>query len=162
MAYLTCPIDIDFSHVHDLISLGKGIPMKKGCTIGMRFMHVSVIFTLCLCFVTFISKLALGMVYKGITRHLNIKEMNRGLGMLEAGCFHWHVAGVLGVSQNTVARVWERFQTHGNVRWSWEGQNTVWRPFYCHQRVTSVLLNGNRPMKRLAECHWGKIFYSNN
>ena len=36
--------------------------------------------------------------------------------MHEAGFSNWHVTGVLGVSQSTVARMQERFQTHGNVR----------------------------------------------
>lgn len=35
--------------------------------------------------------------------------------MLEAGRSQRHVAGVLGVSQSTVARMWRRFQTYGHV-----------------------------------------------
>ena len=41
MAYLICPADIDFSPLPHLISTGKVIPMKKGCTIGM-YLHVHV------------------------------------------------------------------------------------------------------------------------
>ena len=53
------------------------------------------------------------MVYKQIIQRRDAEEMNRGLGMLGAGRFQWHVAGVIGVSQNIDARVWE---THENVR----------------------------------------------
>ena len=42
--------------------------------------------------------------------------MNRRIGILEAGLSEWYVACVLGVSQSTVARMWEQLQTPGNVR----------------------------------------------
>ena len=62
-------------------------------------------------------RLAFGMVYMRMIRSLDdAEEMNRGLGMLEAGRFQWHVAGVLGVSQNTVARMRERFQILGRFK----------------------------------------------
>ena len=55
------------------------------------------------------------MVYKRIIRRRDVEEMNRGIGMLEAVRYQWHVSGVLRVAQNTVVRMWEWFQTHGNV-----------------------------------------------
>ena len=49
-------------------------------------------------------------------QRLDAEEINRGIGMLEAGLSQLHVAGVLRVSKSTVARMRERFRTHGNVR----------------------------------------------
>ena len=45
------------------------------------------------------------------------RMINRGIEMLKAWNFQQHVTGVLGVSQGTVARMWVRFQSHGNVRY---------------------------------------------
>ena len=83
---------------------GKRDTHETGCAIGMYLMYISVVFKLCLCIVTFISKLALGMVNKRIMRRLDAEDVNRGLGMLEAGRTQWHV-GVLGMFQGTVARM---------------------------------------------------------
>ena len=38
-----------------------------------------------------------------VRRRLNVDEMNRGIGLLEAGLSQRLVAGVLGVSQSVVA-----------------------------------------------------------
>ena len=65
------------------MSMGKVIPMKRGCAIGIYLMYISAIFKLYLYIVTFISKLALG---------LDTEEMNRLLGVLEVERFQWHVA----------------------------------------------------------------------
>ena len=56
------------------------------------------------------------------------KTINRETGMLEVGHSQRHVAGVIGVSQSTVARIWERFVTHGNARYRHGG---------CRKRVTT-------------------------
>ena len=113
MTYLTCPEDIDFSPVHGLMSMGKGISMKKVCAIDIFFVYISVVFKICLCIVMFISKLVLGMVYKRIIRRLDAEEMNKGLQLFEAGRFQWHVAGALGVSRTLLQgcgeSVYERF-----------------------------------------------------
>ena len=61
--------------------------------------------------VTFISKLAVYMINLRIRRRLDAEEMNRWIGVLEAGLSQRHVAGVLGVPQSTVARMLERFRT---------------------------------------------------
>ena len=91
MSYQTCPGDIDFSPAPGLISTGTIIPMEKGVSLVCTFMYIFVIFKLHLCMVTFISQLALGMA------NLRIR-----------GCLSQrHVAGVLGVSHTTVARMWE-------------------------------------------------------
>ena len=71
MAYVTRPVDIDFSHVHSLMSMGEGILMKNECVMDMYLVYISVIFKLCLCIVTFISKLALGMIYERIIWRLD-------------------------------------------------------------------------------------------
>ena len=39
---------IDVLPVHGPMSMGKGIPMKKGCVIGMYLIYISVIFKFCL------------------------------------------------------------------------------------------------------------------
>lgn len=62
-----------------------------------------------------ISNLALVMANLRQTRRIDDEEMNSWVGMLEAGCSKRHVAGVLGVSMSTVARMWRRFQTYGHV-----------------------------------------------
>ena len=46
---------------------------------------------------------------------LSEEEMNRGIGMLEAGLSQREVARVLGVSQSVVSRMWTRFHLNGNV-----------------------------------------------
>ena len=87
--------------------------MKKGCTIGMYLMYISFIFKLSLCIVYNVYvKSTIGIVYKRIIRRLDAEEMNSGLGMLETGRFQRHETGVLGVAKNTLARMWEWFQTH--------------------------------------------------
>ena len=49
-------------------------------------------------------------------RHcLSEEEMNRGIGMLEAGLSQRKVARVLGVSQSVVSRMWTRFHLTGNL-----------------------------------------------
>ena len=48
--------------------------------------------------------------------------------MLEAGHCQRHVTGVFEVSQSTVAKMWGRFRTHGNVRYK-HGS--------CRERVTT-------------------------
>jgi transposase len=50
-----------------------------------------------------------------VRRRLIEDEMNRGIGMLEAGRSQRHVAHVLGVSQSVVSRMWNQFQMTGNV-----------------------------------------------
>ena len=92
--------------------------MEIGCAIGM-YLHehrLFVTFKLCLCMITFISKLTMCMAELKIRRRLDAEEMNRGIGILEAELSQRHAAGVHGVSHSTVARVWEWFRTHGNVR----------------------------------------------
>ena len=61
--------------------------------------------------VTYTSKLVLGTADLRIRLCLDPEEMNRGVGMIEAGLSQRHVAGVLVVLQSTVARTWERFRT---------------------------------------------------
>jgi transposase len=48
-------------------------------------------------------------------RRLSEDEMNRGIGMLEAGRSQRHVTHVLGVSQSVVFRMCNRFQMTGYV-----------------------------------------------
>ena len=50
-----------------------------------------------------------------VRRCLTLEEMNRGVGMLEVGASQRHVARQLGVSQSVVARMWSRYQMHGDV-----------------------------------------------
>ena len=55
------------------------------------------------------------MADRRLRRHLSQDEMNRGIGMLHSGLSQRHVANVLGVSQNVVSRMWNRFITTGNL-----------------------------------------------
>jgi transposase len=55
------------------------------------------------------------MANREVRRRLIKDEMNMGIGMLECGRSQRHVAHVLGVSQNVVSRVLNRFQMNGNV-----------------------------------------------
>ena len=97
MAYISCPGNIAFFTCTWLDVHGKRGYHEE----GVRHWHVPhVHISYILCIVTFTSKLALCMFYKRIIRSLYTEEVNRGSGMLEAGCFQWHVAGVLEVSQN--------------------------------------------------------------
>ena len=56
------------------------------------------------------------MADRRLRRHLSQDERNRGIGMLHSGLSQRHVANVLGVSQNVVSRMSNRFITTGNVR----------------------------------------------
>ena len=104
-------VDIDFSPVPRLIATGKVIPMTNGSATGM-YLHVHI---------RYIQTLPVhsNLYFKLSTGHglLMNKTINREKGMLEAGHSQQHVVGVLGVSQSTVARIWERFGTHGNARY---------------------------------------------
>ena len=55
------------------------------------------------------------MADRQVWRRLSEEEMNRGIGMLEAGLSQREVARVLGVSQSVVSRMWTRFHLTGNV-----------------------------------------------
>ena len=55
------------------------------------------------------------MADRQVRRRLSEEEMNRGIGMLEAGLSHSEVARVLGVSQSVVLRMRTRFYLIGNV-----------------------------------------------
>ena len=55
------------------------------------------------------------MADRQVRRRLSEEEMNRGIGMLEAGLSQMEVARVLGVSQSIVSRMWTRFHLTGNV-----------------------------------------------
>ena len=55
------------------------------------------------------------MADRQVRRRLSEEEMNKGIGMLEAGLSHREVASVLGVSQSVVSRMWTRFELTGNV-----------------------------------------------
>ena len=55
------------------------------------------------------------MADRHLRHHLSHDEMNRGIGMLHSGLSQRHVTNVLGVSQNVVSRMWNRFITTGNV-----------------------------------------------
>ena len=65
--------------------------------------------------VKFWSNLTQGMADRQVRRRLSEEEMNRGIGMLEAGLSQREVARVLGVSQSVVSRMWTRFHLTGNV-----------------------------------------------
>ena len=80
-------------------------------------MYIFVICKLCSCMETFISKLTLGIANLRIRRRPDLEEINRGIRILEARLSQRHVAGDLVVLQCTVAKMWERFRTHGNVRY---------------------------------------------
>ena len=55
------------------------------------------------------------MADRQVRCRLSEEEMNRGIGMLEAGLSQREVVGVLGVSQSVVSRMWTRFNLTGNV-----------------------------------------------
>ena len=55
------------------------------------------------------------MADRQVRRCLSEEEMNRGIGMLEAGLSQREVARVLGMSQSVVSRMWTRFHLTGNV-----------------------------------------------
>ena len=55
------------------------------------------------------------MADRQVRRRLSEEEMNRGIGMLEAGLSQREVARVLGVSQSIVSRMWTQFHLTGNV-----------------------------------------------
>ena len=55
------------------------------------------------------------MAYLQVRQRLSQEEMNRGVGMIEAGRSQPYVARALGVSQSVISRMWQRYQTHGNV-----------------------------------------------
>ena len=55
------------------------------------------------------------MADRQVRRRLSEEEMNRGIGMLEAGLSQREVARVLGVSQSVVSRMWTRFHLTGNI-----------------------------------------------
>ena len=55
------------------------------------------------------------MADRQVRRRLSEEEMNRGIGMPEAGLSQTEVARVLGVSQSVVSRMWARFHFTGNV-----------------------------------------------
>jgi hypothetical protein len=61
---------------------------------------------------SFIVKLCskLTMAYRQVRRHLSEDEMNRGIGMLDAGHSQRHVTNVLGISRNVVSWMWNHFQ----------------------------------------------------
>ena len=46
------------------------------------------------------------MADRQVRHRLSEEEMNRGIGMLEAGLAQREVARVLGVSQSVVSRMW--------------------------------------------------------
>lgn len=54
------------------------------------------------------------MPRRQLRNRLSPEEMNRGVGMLEAGVSQRRVAGILNVSQSVVSRMWNRHQTHGD------------------------------------------------
>jgi transposase len=55
------------------------------------------------------------MANRQVRRRLSEDEMNKGIGMLEAGGSQRHVANALGVSQSVVSRMLSQFQMTGNV-----------------------------------------------
>ena len=55
------------------------------------------------------------MVYLRTRWPLDAEEL--GIGMFQAGLSQRHMAGVLWPSQSTVAKMWDRFRTYGNVRY---------------------------------------------
>ena len=56
-----------------------------------------------------------------LRNRLSPEEMNRGVGMLDAGVSQRHVARLLNVSQSVVSRMWNRYQTHGDPSHRHEG-----------------------------------------
>ena len=48
-------------------------------------------------------------------RRLSADNMNRAIGMLQAGCDQRQVATTFNVSQSVISRMWNRFQTLGRV-----------------------------------------------
>ena len=50
-----------------------------------------------------------------VRHRLSRVEMNMGVGMLAEGCSQPQVARALGVSQSVVLRMWNRYQTYGDV-----------------------------------------------
>ena len=64
------------------------------------------------------------MANQNVRRRLSDTEMNRGIGMLEAGSNQREVARILGVSQGVFGRLWHRYQTHGNVMHRHGGSRT--------------------------------------
>ena len=105
MTFLTCQVDIELSHVHGLKSMLQGMPIVKGCVIAMHLMYISVIFKLCLRIVTFIYETYHWIWF--ICEWCRRGELNRGLGMLEAG-------RILRAVLEHYSKNVERFQTHGN------------------------------------------------
>ena len=55
------------------------------------------------------------MADRQVRRRLSEEEMNRGIGMLEAGLSQREVARVLGVFQSVVSIMWTRFHLTANV-----------------------------------------------
>ena len=55
------------------------------------------------------------MADRQVRHRLSEEQMNRGIGMLEAGLSQREVACVLGVSQSVVSRMWTRIHLTGNV-----------------------------------------------
>ena len=55
------------------------------------------------------------MADRQVRRRLSEEEMNRGIGMLEAGLPQREIARVLGVSQSVISRMWTRYHLTGNV-----------------------------------------------
>ena len=82
------------------------------------------------------------MANQNVRRRLSDAEMNRGIGMLEAGSNQREVACILGVSQSVIGRLWQRYQTHGNVMHrhggAEAGQGSV--PIHVHMYVFHALV----------------------
>ena len=55
------------------------------------------------------------MADRQVSRRLSEEEMNRSIGMLEAGLSQRGAARVLWVSQCVVSRMWTRFHLTGNA-----------------------------------------------
>ena len=69
------------------------------------------------------------MADRQVRCRLSEEEMNRGIGMLEAGLSQREVARVLGVSQSVVSIMWTRFHLTGNVMHQHAGgreRSTTW------------------------------------
>ena len=94
---------------------GKTCPLKLVifCLVpSCPFVHLPKFYR---CYHQFLIEFYVNMADQQYRRRLGEAEMNRGIGILQAGFSQRHVANVLGVSQSVVSRFWNRFLTTGNV-----------------------------------------------
>jgi hypothetical protein len=96
------------------------------------------------------------MANRQVSRRLSEDEMNRGIGMFEAGRSQRHVAYVLGVSQRVVSRMSNRFQIiEMSCRATPEvGNVEQLKPIYCPSDQAPTVLERYDLTFRLQECNW--------